>query len=36
MVSRETLLEQFEELGVEPNNAILDKCKKTQFFLRLC
>lgn len=32
MVSRETLLEQFDELGVEPNNDILDKCKKTIFF----
>lgn len=32
MVSRETLDEQFGELGVEPSNAILDKCKKTHFF----
>lgn len=32
MVSRETLAEQFSELGVEPSDVILDKCKKTHFF----
>lgn len=27
MVSVETLKEQFDELGIEPNEEVVDKCK---------
>lgn len=34
MVSVETLREQFSELGVEPNDEIINKCKWSKRFLR--
>lgn len=32
MVSVETLKEQFDELGVEPADDVMDKCEKHEFY----